>query len=146
MKKYLNFAGKTLLIAGLFEIAIGLMHFVMPYFALQSKGFALLNQDEQNSITLCVLAVGILVTGFGILTVLFSLKKESVKEMLLYYCVISSILFLFRVIFEILFPVKISLFYIENPTIAVLPLLIFVWLLFVVSTVFVAMSNKIKNT
>jgi hypothetical protein len=145
MNKYSDYIGKFLLIAGVAEIAVGISHFAMPYFAYQSIGYSSLNYDEINFVTLCIFAVGILLIAFGILTVFFSLKKESAKGMLFYYCIIKSLLWLARIILEIIYPVKINLFYIEKPTMIILPLLFLVWLLFTLPAVFFMLSNRKKT-
>lgn len=145
MENYNDWTRRILLIAGVVEIVVGLSHFAMPYYAYQAKGFTLLNQDERNFITLCVFAVGILLMAFGILTVFFSLRFEAVNEMLLYYVIIKSVLWLGRIILEISYPVKVALFYIGQPTMVVMPLLIFEWLLFVFSAVLIAKIRRMSD-
>lgn len=141
MKNFQDRIKAILWIAGIIEILIGFFHFGMPYFAYQAKGFSFLNQNEINFITLCVFAVGILLIAFGSLTIILSLKAPI--EILLYYSVTKSFLWLARIILEILYPVKIPLFFVEQPTITVVPLLIFEWLLFVSS---VALMVRMKKT
>lgn len=146
MNNYNKWVKKILIIAGIVEIVMGLAHFAMPYFAYQSRGFIFLHRDELNFITLCVCAVGILLIAFGILTVFFSLQTELSDKLILYYAVIKSFLWSARIILEILYPVKIPLFYIEQPTTAIMPLLIFEWLLFVFSAVLIILNrNKMSN-
>ncbi len=82
MKKYLNYAGRILFAAGVVEIIIGLLHFIMPYFVIQSNGFSQLSHDETAFLIHAVIAVGIAIIPFGILTILFSLKREAVSRML----------------------------------------------------------------
>ena len=146
MENYKNWIKNILLLAGIIEIVAGLAHFAMPYFAYQTKGFSFLHQNEIDFITLCVFAVGIL-SAFGSITIFFSLKAGAVNGMLLYYTIIKSFLWLARIILEILYPVKIPLFFIGQPTMVVMPLLIFECLLFVFSVLLIVIiRKKLSNT
>jgi hypothetical protein len=144
MRGHNDWVKRILLIAGIVEIVVGLSHFGMPHFAYQSKEFGLLNQDEINFVTLIVFAVGILLTAFGAVTVLISSKMEALKEILFSYALIKSILWLARIILELVYPVKIGLFWIAMPTNVIMPLLIIEWLLFVVSAVLIAVAYRGK--
>ena len=139
MKGYDNSIKRLLLIAGVAEIVVGLSHFGMPYFAYQARGFALLSQKESDFVTLCVFAVGILLIAFGSVTILFALNARD--EMVLPYAVIQSILWLARIILEIVYPVQVSLFHIENPARVVMTLLVAEWLLFTLAAIFTAMDK-----
>jgi hypothetical protein len=143
MGDYDNWIRRILLTAGVVEVVVGVSHFAMPYFAYHAKGFTLLNQHEINFVTLCVFAVGILLIAFGAVTICFSFNTHN--EMLLPYTIIQSILWLARIIIEILYPVKIGLFWIRQPTNVVISLLILEWLLFVLSALWVTMNRRMSN-
>ncbi|MBI5568881.1 MAG: hypothetical protein HY914_02960 [Desulfomonile tiedjei] len=143
MKGYGNGIARILLIAGVVEIVLGLSHFVMPYFAYQSKGFALLNPHEINLVTLAVAAIGILLIAFGAVTILFSLNTQN--ELLFAYAIIQSILWSARIILEILYPVQVSLFFIDNPAGVVMALLIAEWLLFILAAIFIRMDRRTSD-
>ena len=145
MVKQINLTKQILLVAGIIEIAVGLLHFAMPFFAYQAKGFSLLEPNEINFVTLVVFAVGILLVAFGAITILFSRKLESMVEVLYYYVVIKTILWAGRVILELIYPVNLSMFYVEPFTLAVLPGLIVELLLFVVSVVLIRKIMVAKN-
>ena len=145
VEKRNNWIKTILLIAGIIEIVAGLAHFTMPYFAYEARGFSFLNQDETNLITLCVFAVGILLIAFGTLTIFFALKAETAKQLLYFYVIIKSLLWLGRIILEIFYPVKISLFFIESPSKAIMPLLIFECLLFVFPAALITLNNFRKQ-
>ena len=142
MENYKSWIKKSLLIAGLVEIAAGLSHFGMPYFAYQTEGFSFLHQDGLNFTTLCIFAVGILLIAFGSLTILLSLKAEATSEVLHYYTLIKSFLWSARIILEIMYPVNIPLFFIKQPVIVVMPLLFFEWCLFVLAFVMIVVIRK----
>jgi len=101
-----------------------------------------LHQEEINFITLGVFAIGILLIAFGTLTIFISLKTKASDEILFYYSIIKVFLWLGRVILEISFPVKITLFFIHQPTMVVMPLLIVEWLLFVFAAVLISIHRK----
>ncbi|MCU7934547.1 MAG: hypothetical protein KZQ99_06660 [Candidatus Thiodiazotropha sp. (ex Dulcina madagascariensis)] len=145
MEKQINLTKQILLVAGIIEIAVGLLHFAMPSFAYQAKGFSLLEPNEINFVTLVVFAVGILLVAFGAITILFSRKLESMVEVLYYYVVIKTILWAGRVILELIYPVNLSMFYVEPFTLVVLPGLIIELLLFVVSVVLIRKIVVAKN-
>jgi hypothetical protein len=69
MRKRANTIRNILIAAGIIEIAVGLLHFAMPYFAYQSKGFTLLQSAELDFVTLCIFAIGILLIAFGTITI-----------------------------------------------------------------------------
>ncbi len=87
--------------------------------------------------TLLVFVVGILLVAFGSLTLLFSWKTESFLEILYYYLLIKVVLWGARVALELLYPVKLSMFYVEPFTMVVLPGLLFELLLFFVAAILV---------
>lgn len=134
--------GRLLFIAGIIEIIIGIMHFIMPYFVIQSKGFSELNPDETKFLIHSVIAVGIAIIPFGILTVIFSVMRKSLGKILLYYCIIKSVLWGGRVISELILPVKLTLFHFTNPTTLILPLCIIIWLLFLIPAVNLYIFNS----
>ena len=127
----------VLLVAGVIEIAVGLLHFGMPYFAYQSAGFMGLDSAEINFVTLIIYAVGILLIAFGCVTVLFGRQIKSTLNILTSYLVIKIALWAGRVLLELIYPVELSMFYIDPFTYIVLPGLIFELLLFVFAWILV---------
>jgi|APSaa5957512622_1039677.scaffolds.fasta_scaffold42262_1 hypothetical protein len=146
MKRQIKLTEQILLTAGVIEIAAGLLHFAMPSIAYQSKGFSLLHPDEINFVTLVVFAVGILLVAFGSLTIFFSKKVETAAEIVYTYVVIKTVLWIGRVVLEILYPVNLNMFNIEPFTLVVLPGIIIEMLLFVVSVVLMKKVMVAKNT
>jgi hypothetical protein len=145
MEKIIKLIKQILMVAGIIEIAVGLLHFLMPPFAYQAKGFSLLQPDEISFVTLAIFSVGILLVAFGSLTILFSRKVESMIEVLYYFLVIKTILWIGRVALELLYPVNLSMFYVEPFTLVVLPGLIIELLLFAVSVVLIKKVMAVKN-
>ena len=137
---------RLLLIAGIIEVVAGLAHFAMPHFAYQSEGFSLLNQNEVGFITAGVFSVGILLMTFGALTVYFSLRDDTSTEVLVYYGITQSILWLMRIVIEIVYPIKIPLFQIRQPTVILLPLFILECILFTTATILIYKNRSNNST
>ena len=133
MAKQFKLLKPILYVAGIIEIAAGLLHFAMPEFAYRSKGFSLLQQGEIDFVTPVVFSVGILLVAFGSLTTLFAMKIESTILLLYYYLVIKTALWTARIVLELLYPVNLNMFNVEPFTTVVLPGLVFELLLFVIS-------------
>ncbi len=145
MEKQINMTKQTLLVAGIVEVVVGLLHFVMPFFAYQSKGFSLLQPNEINFVTLVIFAVGIFLVAFGGLTILFSRMMESMIEVLYYYVVIKTVLWAGRLVLELLYPVNLSMFYVDPFTLVVLPGVIIETLTFAVSVFLIKKIMTAKN-
>ena len=141
MEKLNGYIRKILLTAGLIEIAVGLLHFIMPKATYQSKGYSGLNSFELDFVTLVILAVGILLITFGSLTIYFSQRLEAVSEIILFYVTLKSLLWIGRVALELMYPIKLNMFTIEPFTAIVLPGLVFEMLLFILSAVLIRKSQ-----
>ena len=68
---------KLMMLAGWIEIIVGLLHFAMPYFVIQSLGFSQLSETEMDFVALVISAVGILLIAFGSATLLLTHYIES---------------------------------------------------------------------
>ena len=124
-------------LAGIIEIIIGLIHFVMPYFIYQINNFNLLPKNELVFILLCVLSVGILLISLGIITILLAKQLDKIIDIMSIFIIIQIILWIFRVTFEFIFPLNINMFYIDPFTNIVLPGLIIELLLFIFSYILI---------
>jgi len=133
-----------LLVAGIIEILVGLLHFGMPPFLYQSTGFEQLNKIESDYLLLVTYAVGILLIAFGAVSILLSLKIDQLREIIYYYLIIKIILWTARVILEIIYPVSLEMFYIEPFTAIVLPGLIIELCLFLLCAILI--KKYILNT
>lgn len=142
MKRQNNLATRLFLTAGMVEVIAGLLHFAMPYFALQSKGFSFLDQNEVSFVTAGVFSVGILLMAFGALTAYLSSSENTSTKILLCLGVTNSVLWLARIVIEIAYPIKIPLFFIRQPTVILLPLFFLEWLLFFIATLLVYKNSS----
>ena len=127
---------KTLiLIAGIIEVLVGLLHFFMPLFFDKSESFSRLPMVEMDYLLLVTYAVGILLVSFGATTILFARRHKALHEILYLYLMIQTILWTVRVILELLYPVGLEMFTLKPFTSIVLPGLIFEWGLFLYITI-----------
>ena len=122
---------RLICIAGIIEVLVGLLHFFMPQFFDKSESFLNLPSVEMDYILLVTYAVGILLIAFGATTILFSRKYKELENILYYYVMIQTILWSVRVILELLYPVRLEMFYLKPFSLIVLPGLIFELALFI---------------
>jgi hypothetical protein len=146
MKNYDDWIKKILLIAGSIELIAGLSHAVMPHYIYKSVGFSLLQSNEINIITLCVFSVGILLAAFGALTIIFAIKCAADNDKMLFYFVSTkAVLWATRIALEFLYPTKIAMFAIEQPTVILTPIFIFIFCLFILSGILIFRSMNKKT-
>lgn len=137
---------RLLLVAGIIEIAVGLAHFAMPHFANQSDGFAQLRTGESDFFTLVTFAVGILLIGFGCMTLVFAKDPVSAINVLLLYVIIKSVLWTARVLLELTYPVTLKLFGVQPFTALASPGLVAVLAIFVACIFYAKRIARIPRT
>lgn len=126
---------RLLLWAGVIEITLGALHFALPSAVYRSKGFPSLQPDELSFVTLVILAVGLLLLALGAFTVYLASRTEAIGEILFGYALIKAVLWAGRVMLEVVYPVKLRLFFVEPFTAVAMPVLLLELLLFVASAV-----------
>jgi len=126
-----------LIVAGIVEILVGLLHFAMPYFIYQSNGFMNLTNIESDFVLLVTYAVGILLVAFGATTIVLSTQVNVITKLIFYYVLIQIILWTARIALELLYPLQLNMFYIEPFTAIVLPGLVIELSLFVSAVFFI---------
>ncbi len=142
MNRRYQFLKNLLIITGVIEVSVALVHFIMPYFIHQNSGFIALESGEADFITLLIHAVGILLLAFGALTILLAKYVNNTIELIYFYLMIKVALWVLRVGLELVYPVQLNMFFIEPFTLIVLPGLVFELLLFVVALV---ISKQMKG-
>jgi len=65
---------RLVLIGGLVEILIGILHFAWPLQLAETGEYANLSTDYKGLLLLCVIATGLCLTIFGVLSIYFSKK------------------------------------------------------------------------
>jgi hypothetical protein len=130
MKKQIAFVCMT--VGGIVEILIAVLHFVWPYELIKYEEFSFLSPKYQELIILSSIAIGLCLFIFGTLSVYFALRLKKESESAWLFGISQGILWLARGGFELIYPVKLPLFCIENPTTLVFPLAILLALVFTV--------------
>ena len=78
------------------------------------------------------MAVGVCLIIFGILSVCSAQGLLMAKKWAWVYGISQGILWVIRALLEVVFPVRIRLFFITNPTVLVLPFTVLLGLLFLI--------------
>jgi len=128
-----NMLKNIMIVAGVQEIMVGILHFMMPYFLNQSAGFLQLSSTEMDFVILVTFATGILLVAFGSVTLLLSKVDLSMIKVLYYYLWIKIILWTARVVLELVYPVNLDMFYINPFTLVVFPGLVSELVLFIIA-------------
>ncbi len=117
-----------LIIGGCFELLIAILHFIWPFDFIQLPDFNNVKSSIKDFILLASLAIGLCMTIFAFLSFYFSKRIIFGERSAFIFCFSQGILWIFRLIFEILLPVKVPLYFIENPSniiiIGVIPIIL----------------------
>lgn len=131
-----------LLLAASIEIAVGLFHFAMPYFAHKSAGISRLSGAEEDFLVLVTFSTGILLIAFGSVTLMFARDPGASAGFLYPYLLIKSVLWAARLILEVLFPVRLEMFWIDPFTLAAAPGMVLEFSVFVAAAV---LANRLRR-
>ena len=130
MKK--KIASILMIVGGIIEILIAVLHFVWPYELIRYEEFSFLSPKYQELLILSSISIGLCLFIFGTLSVYFSTKLKDRSESAWLFGVSQGILWIARAVFELIYPVKIPIYFIANPTVYVFPLAVFLGLIFLV--------------
>ncbi len=125
-------AGNLMLAGGIAELLIALLHFVWPLQLIQTGEFANLSMDYKNLLTLYCIAVGLCLTVFGTLSIYYTRGLIAGEKSAWIYGISQGILWEIRTILELIFPVRIPLLFVANPTVLILPLAFLLGLVFLI--------------
>jgi hypothetical protein len=123
-------AGRLMITGGIIEIAIGILHFVWPVELNRVGLLSDLSGDFRDLLILASISIGLCVLVFGTLSIFYSKKLAAGHGAAWVYGISQGILWEVRAIFELMFPVKVPMFFISNPTVFVLPFAILLGLVF----------------
>ena len=127
-----QWASKLLLAGGVVEILVAIIHFLMPLHFSKVNEVIELSPGYRHFFLLGVNAIGLSVGVFGVLCIYYSTKILRGDASAWAFGLSQGVLWLGRTILELIYPVSIPLFFIDNPTILVLPLSILLTLVFFV--------------
>lgn len=114
-------ASSLMLAGGVAELLIAILHFVWPTQLIQMGEFANLSMDYKNLLVLYCIAVGLCLTVFGALSIYYVQGLVVGEKSAWAYGISQGILWEIRTILELIFPVRIPLLFVANPTVFILP-------------------------
>jgi len=123
-------ACRLLCIGGIIELAIAGLHFLWPFDLVETGEYAVLTGQYRDLLLLSSLAIGLCLLVFGALSIYFSRRLFTGEKSALIYSTSQAILWGGRATGELIFPVSVPIYFIENPTIFVLPLSFLLCLMF----------------
>jgi hypothetical protein len=109
-------SGILIFTGGLMELVIGILHFTWPFSFLRSPNFQGIESPISDLLLLTALAVGLCLSVFALLSFYFSKQVKTEIKSVRIFCISQSTLWIIRLIFEILLPVRISIYFIDNPS------------------------------
>ncbi len=122
----------AMLVGGITEILIAVLHFLMPLQFAHTGEFAELSPEYLSFVLHGTVAIGLCLIVFGALSIYFSPKLLQGKQSAWIFGLSQGILWAGRSISELIFPVKLPLFFLSNPTVLILPLVVLLALLFLI--------------
>ena len=123
-------ASKLMMVGGIVEILIAILHFVWPYDVIRFGEYSFLSKMYQDLLILSSISIGLCLFIFGVLAIYFSKKLMTRSELALFYCISQGILWVVRAIFELIYPVKVPIYFIANPTFFIFPLALLLGMIF----------------
>lgn len=130
MHTYLKLSKTLLFIGGILEFIVASFHFTWPYAMIQTGPFAELPEANKAFIVLATLAIGLVMLVFGSLSIYFAFRIRMGEYSALVFSLAQAILWTGRLILEILYPVRLPLYFIEQPSSMVIVLSLALILIF----------------
>lgn len=115
---------------GIVEILIAILHFVWPFELIKFGEFSFLSAKYQELLILSSISIGLCLFIFGMLAIYFSTKLKTGSISAWLFGITQGILWMARAGFELIYPVKVPLYFIENPTIFVFSLVLMLGIIF----------------
>ena len=106
---------KLLISAGVTVITLGFMHFIWGYNLIKYEIFNELPQRGKDLILLSTLGLGLCLSIFGILSIYFAMKIDKRPLTTMTYALSQAIFWIIRLVFEILYPIRLRIFVMNNP-------------------------------
>jgi len=125
-------AEKLFFAGGVAELVVGTMHFLMPLSIDRSAKLAGVSMEYRSFISLASIAIGVCLVTLGFLSIYFSKRIPRDARAGWLFCFSQGLLWTVRLILELALPVRITLFFLSNPTTFILPMLIVLALLFLI--------------
>jgi hypothetical protein len=121
-----------LVTGGFIELVIAILHFIWPFNFIQLPDFNNVTSSIRDFILLASLAIGLCMTIFAYLSFYFSKRIMFGEKSALIFSLSQGILWIFRLIFEILLPVRVPLYSIGSPSDIIIIGVIFIILIYLI--------------
>ncbi len=105
-----------LVTGGFIELVIAILHFIWPFNLLQLPVFNEVSNSIKDFLLIMSLALSLCMIIFAFFSFYFSKKIMHGENSALFFCISQAILWIVRLILEFLIPVKMPLYFIENPS------------------------------
>jgi hypothetical protein len=103
-----------IIVVGCIELSVACLHFIWPFNFLQSPDFNNITSSFKDFILLATISLGLCMVVFACMSFYFSKRIMFGEKSALVFCLLQSVLWIFRLIFEIVIPVKVSFYSIDN--------------------------------
>jgi hypothetical protein len=127
-------AGKFVFAGGVVELLIAIAHFLMPFAIGKVGEISSLSAIYRNYVAHATIAVGLCMVCFGVLSIYFSQKVSQGDKNARVFASSQAVLWMARVVSELILPINVPLFFLSNPTTVILPMVIVITILFFVPT------------
>jgi hypothetical protein len=134
-----RWTGRLMLVGGVLELFVALFHLAWPL-QLKSSEINLMPGNYRSLFMLAIIAVGVCLATFGLLSIYFSGRIAARDQAARVYAFSQGLLWIVRGILEIIFPVRVPLFIIAVPHYLVLPFC------FIMGVVFLLPLFVLKST
>ena len=126
----------SLFTRGLLELLTGVIHFVWPYNLMHTIQFVTLPENIREFLLLASLAIGLCLIVFAALSFYFSGKLFTENRAAWFFCLSQVFVWLIRLILEIIYPVRVSIYFIEKPGTLVLILIVLMIVIYLIPALF----------
>jgi hypothetical protein len=133
----------ALRVGGIFTLVIGIAHIFMPDLGYEPSVAESMTPDIRDHFYyLATYAICTFLLTLGIISIYASKIKET--RVALFICMLLGLLWIGRTILEIRYPVHVKLFFLDVPTVALLPVIAFIAFTYVTGSV-AYIKKQVKN-
>jgi len=136
-------SSKLILAGGIIQLILAIFHFVWPFSFIQTESFAVLNDQARDLVMLNCISVGASLGVFALLSFYFSRSIKTQSLAAVFFCLTEVIFWSVRLILELIFPVRIPVYFVAGPSIFIVAGAIFIITIYLIPFIFrKEMSDK----
>ena len=122
----------ALIFGGIMELVIAIQHFTWPFQLVRYGEYAELSKSFNELVLLFALAVGLLIMAFAFLSFYFAYALADAPKAARVFGFTKGVVWFARAMMEIALPVTLPIFFLNNPTVFIVPGAIILSLLYLV--------------